>query len=136
MNFLLKNGDAHLKNFGILYNADMETRFLAPAYDVVVTAVYLPKDKPALTLLGKKVWLGKEQLIGFGTKYCLLDEKTAVESFEVCITAVLTMMNEIETYIIDNSSFQEFGMKILRILKFSLENNIEASYRDISSGIL
>ena len=136
MNFLLKNGDAHLKNFGILYNADMETRFLAPAYDVVMTALYLPKDKPALTLSGKKVWFGKEELIGFGTKYCLLDEKTAVECFETCINAVKIMKKEIEEYITDNNSFQDFGRKILRILQFSLDKNIEDSYRDISSGIL
>jgi serine/threonine-protein kinase HipA len=57
MNYLLKNGDAHLKNFGILYEAGMQKRFLAPAYDVVCTNIYLPKDKPALTLLGKKVVL-------------------------------------------------------------------------------
>ena len=136
MNFLLKNGDAHLKNFGILYNADMETRFLAPAYDVVVTAAYLPKDKPALTLFGKKVWYSKEQLIGFGTKYCLLDQKTAVEYFEICINAVKIMKKEIEAYVRGNNSFQDFGGKILRVLQFSLEQNIDTTYRDISSGIL
>ena len=30
MNYLLKNGDAHLKNFGVLYEVGMKNRFLAP----------------------------------------------------------------------------------------------------------
>ncbi len=136
MNYLLKNGDAHLKNFGILYEADMETRFLAPAYDVVSTAAYLPKDKPALTLFGKKVWFNKKHLIKFGTQYCLLDQKSALMHFETCIDAVKIIMEEIETYIELNSSFHDFGKKILRILKFSLEQNPDTSWKDISSGIL
>ncbi len=55
------NGDAHLKNFGILYEEGMQNRFLAPAYDVVNTLIYLEKDKPALTMFGKKVWFNKER---------------------------------------------------------------------------
>ncbi len=136
MNYLLKNGDAHLKNFGMLYKGDMETRFLAPAYDVVSTVVYLPKDKPALTMFGKKVWFNREQLLSFGTGYCLLDRKTVTEHFETCVNAVREIKKEIETYTDSNSSFREFGNRILRVLNFSLEENIDSSYRDISSGIL
>ena len=75
ISFLLKNGDAHLKNFGILYETGMKRRFLAPAYDVVNTCIYLPRDKPALTLFGKKLWLKKEELADFGAAYCMLSPK-------------------------------------------------------------
>ncbi|RLA70873.1 MAG: type II toxin-antitoxin system HipA family toxin, partial [Epsilonproteobacteria bacterium] len=37
MNYLLKNGDAHLKNFGILYDNSFESILFAPAYDVINT---------------------------------------------------------------------------------------------------
>jgi len=136
MNYLLKNGDAHLKNFGVLYEADMKSRFLAPAYDVVNTAIYLPRDKPALTLFGKKVWFDRDSLIEFGTQYCLLSDKSARENFQKCIDAVKIIEKEIDSYMKNNSSFQNFGEKFIKILQFSLEKNLEKSYKDISNGVL
>ncbi|HHS93667.1 MAG TPA: HipA domain-containing protein, partial [Campylobacterales bacterium] len=66
MNYLLKNGDAHLKNFGVLYDNAFNHIAYAPAYDIVNTTAYIFKDKPALTMFGKKVWWGKRELIRFG----------------------------------------------------------------------
>jgi serine/threonine-protein kinase HipA len=136
MNYLLKNGDAHLKNFGILYEAGMQKRFLAPAYDVVCTNIYLPKDKPALTLLGKKVWFSKEDLVTFGQKYCLLRQKDAEESYEVCVEAVKTIREEIVQYAKENEDFQSFSERFVKILDFSLDENLSKTYKDISHGIL
>jgi serine/threonine-protein kinase HipA len=136
MNFLLKNGDAHLKNFGVLYTADKKERFLAPAYDVVNTLIYLPKDKPALTLFGKKTWLSQQEILEFGTKYCLLNEKEALAHFDVCIQAVERLKDEMLFYIKSNNEFKEFGDKFLKIIDFSLEENLKKSYKDISNGIL
>ncbi len=48
MNYFLKNGDAHLKNFGLFFSDDFSRIWLAPAYDVVTTTAYIFKDKPAL----------------------------------------------------------------------------------------
>ena len=39
--------------------------YFAPAYDIVTTTAYFYKDKPALTLNGKKLWVGKKELINF-----------------------------------------------------------------------
>ena len=39
-NFLIGNSDAHLKNFSILYSENLHTLQLAPAYDILSTAVY------------------------------------------------------------------------------------------------
>jgi serine/threonine-protein kinase HipA len=52
---VLGNGDAHLKNFGLLY-ADVESGpvRLAPAFDIVNTTCYLPQDALALSLGGNK----------------------------------------------------------------------------------
>lgn len=55
LNQWLQNGDAHLKNFGVLYQSVEEIN-LAPIYDVVSTTAYIPKDIQALTLLGSKRW--------------------------------------------------------------------------------
>lgn len=49
VNDILRNGDAHLKNFGLLYDHPDRAR-LAPTYDVLNTTFFLPKDQPALPL--------------------------------------------------------------------------------------
>jgi serine/threonine-protein kinase HipA len=48
-NVLIGNADAHLKNWSLIY-ADRRTPKLAPAYDLVGTIPYLPKDRLALSL--------------------------------------------------------------------------------------
>ncbi|MFK5976584.1 MAG: HipA domain-containing protein [Sulfurovum sp.] len=111
MNYLLKNGDAHLKNFGVLYTHNKEKRFLAPAYDVVNTTVYLPNDKPALTLFGKKSWVSYKKIIEFGVNYCLLDEIRALHHIKFCKEAIFKTQKEIRIYIKNNPSFEEFGEK-------------------------
>lgn len=52
---IVGNGDAHLKNFGLLYTepSKRDAR-LAPAYDIVNTTVYIPQDALALDLAGNK----------------------------------------------------------------------------------
>lgn len=52
---IVGNGDAHLKNFGLLYSdPTRRDAQLAPAYDIVNTTAYLPEDSLALDLAGNK----------------------------------------------------------------------------------
>lgn len=44
-NLLIGNGDAHLKNWSLIYR-DRRTPTLSPAYDLVSTAPYFPDDHP------------------------------------------------------------------------------------------
>ena len=56
VNILLANGDAHLKNWSLLYQ-DQVTPRLSPAYDIVTTSVYINDEtKYALNLGKKKEW--------------------------------------------------------------------------------
>ena len=56
MNILLANGDAHLKNWSLLYQ-DQVTPGLSPAYDIVTTSVYIDEEKEYALNLGKtKEW--------------------------------------------------------------------------------
>jgi serine/threonine-protein kinase HipA len=55
-NVLLANGDAHLKNWSLIY-ADRVTPRLSPAYDIVTTSVYIDGEhRFALNLGGIKDW--------------------------------------------------------------------------------
>jgi serine/threonine-protein kinase HipA len=54
LNFLLGNGDAHLKNFSMFESANGELR-LSPAYDIVCSKAVIPRGSDcALTLNGKQ----------------------------------------------------------------------------------
>src|SRR5690606_14133890 len=56
VNILLANGDAHLKNWSLLY-ADNITPQLSPAYDIVTTRVYIRDETQFALNLGKsKEW--------------------------------------------------------------------------------
>lgn len=56
VNILLANGDAHIKNWSLLYS-DQITPRLSPAYDIVTTSVYFDDEKHFALNLGKnKNW--------------------------------------------------------------------------------
>jgi serine/threonine-protein kinase HipA len=73
LNCVVRNGDAHLKNFAILYGdpvtAANDAR-LAPVYDLVCTTMYLPKDTLALSLGGTRAWPDRARLEAFGSESC------------------------------------------------------------------
>ena len=65
LNCALRN-DAHLKNFGIVYDEVQGEARLAPVYDIVTTSVYLATDSLALTLNGATKWPTAKELSKLG----------------------------------------------------------------------
>jgi serine/threonine-protein kinase HipA len=59
------NGDAHLKNFSVVYRHPEDEVTLAPAYDLVSTLPYMPKDTLALELSGSKAFPDHARLLKF-----------------------------------------------------------------------
>ncbi|WP_413113963.1 type II toxin-antitoxin system HipA family toxin [Thaumasiovibrio sp. DFM-14] len=55
INILLGNGDAHLKNWTLIYG-DKQSPRLSPLYDVVFTSPYIEHDSLALNMVGTKQW--------------------------------------------------------------------------------
>ena len=56
-NFAIRNGDAHLKNFALLFeDAERGPFTLSPAYDLVTTTAWIKTDMMALTYGGSKRW--------------------------------------------------------------------------------
>jgi len=80
---MVRNGDGHLKNFGVLYSGVDDVR-LAPLFDVVSTAIYkyqrfeggpeLEDHTMALKLFagskGSKVYPSPAELLDFGRRVC------------------------------------------------------------------
>ena len=94
LNYRLKNGDAHLKNFGLIYDG-IDNIKLAPAYDVVSTTVYIKNDIPALLLLGSKKWWDKKFIEKFGIQTCDLTKKEIENAIFECENAIDIVKNEI-----------------------------------------
>lgn len=94
LNQHLQNGDAHLKNFGMVYEDASQVR-LAPAYDVVSTTAYIKRDVAALTLMGSKKWWSKPHLLRFGQASCDLTLKQAEALYDQCLHALEQVNNTI-----------------------------------------
>jgi serine/threonine-protein kinase HipA len=66
LNFILGNGDAHLKNYSIAYR-DKDNIRLTPAYDIVCSKLVIPGDvDSAITIHGKKNQLLREDFDRLG----------------------------------------------------------------------
>lgn len=92
---MVGNGDAHLKNFGVLYHGAAEGIRLAPLFDVVTTRIYRYQRSPGGPeledhTLALRLWSGKtqrskayplaEELQRFGREVCgVRDPKTPLE---------------------------------------------------------
>jgi len=67
LNYALRNADAHLKNFAVVYTSIDDVR-LAPVYDIVTVTAYpeYRADIPGLPLAGKRTWASGKLLAQYG----------------------------------------------------------------------
>ena len=88
---MVRNGDAHLKNFGVLYCSSSEV-WLAPLFDVVITTVYkytrhpggpeLEEDTLALNIFAGKhhtrTYPNRNELLDFERRICGVNQANQV----------------------------------------------------------
>jgi serine/threonine-protein kinase HipA len=112
LNCALRNGDAHLKNFGIVYDdVEGETR-LAPCYDLVTTSVYLAPDSLALTLNGSTSWPTAKQLRTLGELRAGTPAKIR-QMLDRIGEAIEDTAIEVRTYIREHPEFVGIGQRML-----------------------
>lgn len=90
LNWLIGNGDAHLKNFGVLYRDDLDVH-PAPFYDCVATLPYLPEDVPALALSFdwySKAWWPRKKIEEFAQTYGRLAGAETTRMFDRAFAAL------------------------------------------------
>ncbi|QXI05871.1 type II toxin-antitoxin system HipA family toxin [Pseudomonas tensinigenes] len=88
---IVGNGDAHLKNFGLLYSEPTQRdAHLAPAYDIVNTTAYIPEDVLALDLAGNKSMFASRQGLLEFAHTCEIDQpKERIQHLLASVEAVL-----------------------------------------------
>jgi serine/threonine-protein kinase HipA len=109
LSVMMRNGDAHLKNFGVLYPSPAGPVSLAPVYDVVTTTAYLRNDIPALTLEGTKKWWPRRTLERFAQSHLSLPVGTIREIFLKAADAVADARRLMVAHIADHPEFREVG---------------------------
>jgi serine/threonine-protein kinase HipA len=112
LNCVLRNGDAHLKNFGVLYDEVLGEPRLAPVYDLVTTAIYLPRDRMALTLNGTTNWPDAKALRRVGETRTGTPAKIR-EIFEHISDALSQTVTEVRSYIQMHPDFKVVGERML-----------------------
>ena len=110
---VLKNGDAHLKNFGVLYDHTESTVRLAPIYDLVTTTAYKSADVLALTLGGTKRWPKARALLSFARTHCNLTEVRTRMLLEEVVQGVLAASDEATRYMHAHAPYRELGAVML-----------------------
>jgi len=111
---MVRNGDAHLKNFGVLYASPGDTVALAPVYDVVTTTAYVRKDVPALSLAGTKKWWPRKMLEQFAVTHLSMPVRAIADVFNRMAEAVTETGKMIPGYINEHPEFREIGEFMLK----------------------
>lgn len=88
---IVGNGDAHLKNFGLLYShPEANDARLAPAYDIVNTTAYIPEDSLALSLDGNKsLFASRLGLLSFAQVCEVKNPRVVIEKTLAAVEAVM-----------------------------------------------
>jgi serine/threonine-protein kinase HipA len=125
LNIKIQNGDAHLKNFGVLYKnlANYYTgqtptisRMFAPVFDLVSTTPYIQNDSMALTLTGTKRWPKWKVLERFAKSHCNLSNAKIdqiINDLENACEISKPLLNELVKNHLD---FKPIGEKIDALL--------------------
>ncbi|MDX8385029.1 MAG: type II toxin-antitoxin system HipA family toxin [Gallionella sp.] len=101
----LRDGDAHLKNFGILYEQPTSARRLAPIYDVVCTDVYPELDGlMALKLDKSKTFPSNKAIIKYGNRLGVSEKDVAeiLNRIENAYNIVLSMCEKDPRFLTDD----------------------------------
>jgi serine/threonine-protein kinase HipA len=111
----IRNGDQHLKNLAICYEscAPDSAVWISPAFDMVTTVAYQPRDHMALELAGSKNWPKHRLLADFGRRSCGLTERRCSELMVEVLDGMSKARGEMIAYMQDHDRFKEVGTKML-----------------------
>ncbi len=102
----IRNGDAHLKNFGVLYShPDSDVR-LAPVYDMLSTKPYQRSDVLALKLNGSKQYPSRQELMQFGRHACGLSRAAVNSIFDQVLHGVTQSIHDMDAFTQSHPDFE------------------------------
>lgn len=131
----VENGDAHLKNFSMIYENPEGTVRLAPAYDVVSTTAYQARDVLALTLNGSKSFPDRESLMSFGRTACGLTARDVTNALDAVETGITAAIAEMRRTARKKKDFASTAEKLTAIFERGLARLAPADRKKARAGI-
>lgn len=128
----VQNGDAHLKNFGVIYDDPEGTVELSKAYDIVSTTLYLPADSLALTLGGSKRFPKAKALLAFGRTHCGFSEWLVRSLLGEVAEGMVCAAHRMKMHMRDRPEFAEIGDKMLQVWNAGI--NCSLRFDDMSAS--
>jgi serine/threonine-protein kinase HipA len=122
LNCAIRNGDAHLKNFGIVYEDVDGPARLAPVYDLVTTWPYLPDDPMALTLDGSTKWPDRKALIGLAQTRADLSQKKVEAHMEATADVMASVAPQVRAYFASRDA--EIGSRMLAAWEAGIRDSL------------
>ena len=122
LNCAIRNGDAHLKNFGVTYSDVNGDLSLAPVYDLVTTWAYIPNDPMALTLNGSTRWPDRKRILELGRVRCGIAQAKAEEFLEEIADVMSEVAPEIKRYFCDREN--EVGERMLSAWEAGIKDSL------------
>ena len=117
----IENGDAHLKNFAVLYeNSEREVR-LAPAYDILSTTPYFPRDTLALTLNGTKSFPTRDSLVTFMKSVTGKSGRATLEMLDRVADGVGAAIAEARLYGKKHAAASRFAQRLVEVMTRGLD---------------
>ena len=111
------NGDAHLKNFAVLYeNPEAPTR-LAPSYDLVCTTLYQARDVMALTLGDSKSFADRKRLVTFARTACNLTKARIIEVLDRVVAGIKRSIKDMRRYSKEHTDFAPAGARLSAVFE-------------------
>ena len=132
LNCSIRNGDAHLKNFGVIYDDVTGAASLAPVYDLVSTVPYLPKDAMALTLNGSTNWPDLKVLTRLGQTRCDLSLAVITRIVEETADVLATIAPDVERYFKGTAKHRDVGARLLRAWDAGIRDSLGFDGRTLS----
>jgi len=124
LNCAIRNGDAHLKNFGIVYADVTGPAGLAPIYDLVSTQPYLPKDPMALTLNGSTNWPDRKALTLLGQTRCDLNSQAIKRVLEETADALSKIAPQAAAYFKNSAAHRDIGDRLLAAWNAGIQHSL------------
>ena len=134
----IRNGDAHLKNFGLIYSDANDVR-LSPVFDMLSMSVYAPRaqsgdalDDPALSLGGVKRWFVQKTLKELADR-CFVSPKFQASVSHALVNAMLSVAPVVVTQAGDMDSFRGTAKRMLELWAFGIQIHSEAAAKQLST---
>jgi serine/threonine-protein kinase HipA len=114
------NGDAHLKNFSVLYRHTEGQVDFAPAYDLISTVPYIPRDSLALTMDGSKEFPERARLLKFVRQSTGKTQKAASELLDQVREGAGVAIKRATEYGRKHKDAGRFVARIVQVMKDGL----------------